>query len=75
MGYSTCDLAEKFVFVNAAEDRGKGLLAEVEYYETIKDLDNRHNHCHHPPTLELEQIERLFEEAEHVENAHGVSGA
>jgi hypothetical protein len=38
MGYSTCDLAEKFVFVNAAEDRGKGLLAEVEYYETMKTL-------------------------------------
>lgn len=57
MGYWICDLAEKFVFVNAAEDRGKGLLSEVEYYETMKDLDNRHNHCHHPPILELEQIE------------------
>jgi hypothetical protein len=53
MGYSICDHAEKFVFVNAAEDRGKGLLAELEYYETMKDLDNCHNHCHHPPILEL----------------------
>jgi len=41
----------------------------------MKDLDNRHNHCHHPPILELEQIERLFEEADRVENTHGVSGA
>jgi hypothetical protein len=57
MGYSICDLAEKFVFVNAAEDREKGLLPEVEYYDTMKDLDNRHNHCHHPPVLELDQIE------------------
>jgi hypothetical protein len=36
MGYSICDLAEKFVFVNAAEEREKGLLPDVEYYDTMK---------------------------------------